>query len=173
MILYKKYQLKIGSGKRQEQMVRPSRSKRNPQHRSPGQAHVRPQHPLLARRDPRRADRHGGVHQRADSRRQEREAGRPGHLFVRHRLPDHGAESAETFKIGTHVKGVRLRARATGELRQTARTWKPPCANKACTTWPPPAAAPTPVKNPEAAACWANPAPLSVYRIHPFKNPNL
>ena len=27
-----------------------------------------------------------------------------------------GAESAETFKIGTHVKGVRLRARATGEL---------------------------------------------------------
>ena len=31
-------------------------------------------------------------------------------------VPDHGAESAETFKIGTHVKGVRLRARATGEL---------------------------------------------------------
>lgn len=31
-------------------------------------------------------------------------------------IPDHGAESAEAFKVATHVKGVKLRARATGKL---------------------------------------------------------
>ena len=29
---------------------------------------------------------------------------------------DHGAESAEAFKVSEHVKGLKLRARATGEL---------------------------------------------------------
>ena len=31
-------------------------------------------------------------------------------------IPDHGATSPEELKVSTHVKGVRLRARATGEL---------------------------------------------------------
>ena len=31
-------------------------------------------------------------------------------------LSDHGAHTPEEFKVSTHVKGVRLRARATGEL---------------------------------------------------------
>ena len=31
-------------------------------------------------------------------------------------VSDHGAESAEAFKVTEHVKGLKLRARATGEL---------------------------------------------------------
>ena len=31
-------------------------------------------------------------------------------------VSDHGAESAEAFKVSEHVKGLKLRARATGEL---------------------------------------------------------
>ena len=31
-------------------------------------------------------------------------------------VTDHGAESAEAFKVSEHVKGLKLRARATGEL---------------------------------------------------------
>ena len=31
-------------------------------------------------------------------------------------IPDHGADTADEFKLATHVKGVRLRARATGKL---------------------------------------------------------
>ena len=31
-------------------------------------------------------------------------------------IPDHGADTAEEFKVSTHVKGVKLRARATGKL---------------------------------------------------------
>ena len=31
-------------------------------------------------------------------------------------IPNHGADTAEEFKVSTHVKGVKLRARATGKL---------------------------------------------------------
>ena len=31
-------------------------------------------------------------------------------------IPDHGATTPEEFKVSTHIKGVKLRARATGEL---------------------------------------------------------
>ncbi len=31
-------------------------------------------------------------------------------------VSDHGAESAQAFKVSEHVKGLKLRARATGEL---------------------------------------------------------
>ena len=31
-------------------------------------------------------------------------------------IPDHGAATPDEFKVATHVKGVKLRARATGEL---------------------------------------------------------
>ena len=31
-------------------------------------------------------------------------------------IPNHGADKAEDFKLSTHVKGVKLRARATGKL---------------------------------------------------------
>ena len=31
-------------------------------------------------------------------------------------IPNHGADKPEDFKVSTHIKGVRLRARATGKL---------------------------------------------------------
>ena len=71
----------------QRTVVCPPRHQRNVGSRSTVQAHVETQHAFLARR-----------HQRG--------AG----------VSDHGAASAAEFKVSENVAGLKLRARATGEL---------------------------------------------------------
>lgn len=72
-------------------------------------------------------------------------------------VPDHGAESAETFKIGTHVKGVRLRARATGELSNKQLNLEATLREQGVYNVAPLAAeAAAPVKKKAEAACWDN-----------------
>ena len=76
--------------------------------------HVHPQHPLLHRRHPRHAEGHGELYQGAADGRQEREDRRPRHL--QRGYPLEGAVTPEDFSTQGNIIGVRLRARATGNL---------------------------------------------------------
>ena len=115
MIRYKKYQVTGEDDPAERPLVCTPRNRRNLRHRKIGQAHVQSQHPLFEWCHQGGTGRHGFLHQRIDSGRQERE---PDDLaiFSVGIVSKKGAQSAADFSLANNVKGLKLRARATGEL---------------------------------------------------------